>query len=109
MKKMLFALLLAAAVLLPLAACKPRQPSPADSLIGTWEDNYGLTEYKFETNGRMKIRALNLGSFRGTYRVDGDRINIRYRVLVKAVNETYVLKISGNTMYLDKNQFTRKK
>lgn len=109
MKRKLFALLLILLLLLPLMGCKARQAVAADSLIGTWKDNYGLTEYKFENGGKMRIQALNLGSFKGTYQVSGNKITIQYRVLVENVKDTYTLKISGNTMYLDKNQFTRKK
>lgn len=109
MKRKFLALLLMLLLLLPVMGCKARQGTAADSLIGTWKDNYGLTEYKFENGGRMKIQALNLGSFKGTYRVNGDKITIQYHVLVQNVKDTYTLQVSGNTMYLDKNQFTRKK
>lgn len=79
------------------------------SIVGAWKDSYGLTEYKFEQGGKMKLEALNIGSFKGTYRIDSDKITIEYRVFVKNVKDTYQLKLDGNTMYLNDNQFTRKK
>lgn len=107
MKQKILALLLTALLLITASGCGAKHVS-ADSLVGTWKDDYGLTEYKFEDNGEMKIQALNLGSFKGTYEVSGDRITMHYHVLLNDVNDTYTLKVNGNKMYLDKNQFTRK-
>ena len=107
MKKKLPALFLSVLLLLASSGCGAK-PAVSDSLVGTWKDDYGLTEYRFEDSGKMKIQALSLGSFRGTYRLNGDRITLHYRVLTKDVNDTYRLKVSGNNMYLDKNKFTRK-
>ncbi len=110
MKTRNWTVLLAVCLLLSLAGCKTVAANAnADSIVGTWKDSYGLTEYKFEQNGKMKIEALNLGSFKGTYQIDGDQITIEYRVVVKDVKDTYQLKLDGNTMYLNENQFTRKK
>jgi hypothetical protein len=101
--------LLTALLLLPLTGCEAVPANDKDSIIGTWNDSYGLTEYKFEQNGIMKIEALNLGSFKGAYRIVNDKITIEYRVVLKDVKETYTLKLDGNTMYLDDKTFTRKK
>lgn len=109
MKRRFFTLLLVLVLILPLMGCTAKQTAAVNTLAGTWKDNYGLTEYKFDNNGNMRIQALNLGSFKGTYQVAGDKITIQYRVLVKDVKDTYTMKLSGNTLYLDKNQFTRKK
>lgn len=107
MKQELKALLLSAALLLTLSGCGAK-PASSDGLVGTWKDDYGLTEYRFEDGGRMKLDALHLGSFRGTYRLDGDTITLRYRVLSKDVNDTYTLKLRGDSLYLGENRFTRK-
>lgn len=103
----LFALFLT----LSLAGCQSvtANTDSEDSIIGTWQDSFGLTEYKFEQGGKMKLEALNLGSFKGTYLIDGDQITIEYRIVVKDVKDTYQLKLDGSTMYLNGNQFTRKK
>ena len=112
MLKKVLALLLTLFLLLP-AGCRKAKPAVADELIGTWRDSYGLTEYQFQSGGKMKISALKVGplkgSFNGTYSTDGDKITIRYRVLVKDVLNTYTFRIDGDTLYLDKNTFTRKK
>lgn len=108
MNKKLPALLLSALLLLASSGCGAK-PAASGSLVGTWKDDYGLTEYRFEDGGKMKIQALSLGSFRGTYQLNGNRITLHYRVLTKDVNDTYMLKVNGNSMYLDKNKFTRKK
>ncbi len=68
------------------------KPAVSGSLVGTWKDDYGLTEYQFEDSGTMKIQALSLGSFRGTYKLNGDKITLHYRVLAKDVNDTYQVK-----------------
>lgn len=109
MLKKILALLLTVFLMVPAFGCHPAKPADADALIGTWKDSYGLTEYQFQSGGAMKISALKLGSFKGTYQIDGDKITIRYRVLVKDVVNTYTFRIDGNTLYLDKNTFTRKK
>lgn len=109
MKKRFLVLLLGLLLLLFSFGCAKKKSAPADSLVGTWKDSYGLTEYKFENGGKMKIEALSLGSCSGTYSVSGGKITIRYRVLVKDVKDTYALRLNGNTMYLDENKFTRKK
>lgn len=112
MPKKVLALLLTLFLLLPAFGCQPAKPA-ADVLVGTWKDSYGLTEYQFQSGGKMKISALKVGplkgTFSGTYSTDGDKITIRYRVLVKDVVDTYTFRIDGNTLYLDKNTFTRKK
>lgn len=108
MKKRFWVILLTA-VLLLLAGCGTRQTRNADSIVGTWKDSYGLTEYKFEDGGKMKIEALNLGSFRGTYQIDGDKISIEYQVALSKVQDSYTMKLDGNTLYLNDKVFTRKK
>ena len=110
MKAKHLVVLLCAVFLLVFAGCKtvPANVS-SDSVIGTWKDSYGLTEYKFEPDGKMKIEALNLGSFKGSYSIANDKITIEYSVVVKKVTDTYSLKLDGNTMYLDDKEFTRKK
>lgn len=101
--------LLAAFLLLSLAGCKAAPAPNHNSIIGTWKDSYGLTQYKFEQDGKMKLEALDLGSFKGTYQIDGDQITIQYRIVIKEIKDTYQLRLDGNTMYLDDKQFTRKK
>ncbi len=108
MTRKLPAVLLCVLLLLASSGCGAKAAS-SNSLLGTWKDDYGLTEYQFEGSGKMKLHALSLGSFRGTYKLNGDRITLHYRVLTKDVDSTYRLKVSGNSMYLDKNKFTRKK
>jgi hypothetical protein len=108
MKKRFWAGLLVA-VLLLFSGCKAKPAGNADSIVGTWKDSYGLTEYKFEDGGKMKIEALNLGSFSGTYQIDGDQISIQYRVALSKVQDSYTMKLDGNTLYLNDQVFTRKK
>lgn len=113
MRKKILALLLLLFVLLPAYGCRSAKPAGADALIGTWKDGYGLTEYQFQSGGKMKISALRVGplkgTFDGTYTTDGNKITIRYRVLVKDVSDTYTFRIDGDSLYLDKNVFKRKK
>lgn len=105
----IFAAFLVAAVLVLFSACGAAPATAQDSIAGTWKDSYGLTEYSFYTDGTMKIEALNhLGSFKGTYAIEGDRIAIDYRVVVKEVKETYTFRIDGNTLYLNDKKFQRK-
>lgn len=109
MIKRFFTALLLSAALLFCAGCKPA-PAPApDSIVGTWKDSYGLTEYKFNGDGTMKIEALNLGSFKGTYRTDGPALTVEYRVVVKDVRETFQYRVDGDKLYLDNSEFKRKK
>jgi hypothetical protein len=110
MKRKHLILLLASLLLLSFSGCKTVPASISnDSIVGTWKDSYGLTEYQFEQDSKMKIEALDLGSFKGNYKIDGDKITMEYRVVVKDVKETYTLKLDGNTMYLDGKTFSRKK
>ena len=102
-------ILLFAVLLFVLAGCKSVQANNAgDSIVGTWKDSYGLTEYKFDTDGKMKIEALNIGSFKGTYHIDNGKITMVYSVVVEKVTDVYTIKLESNTMYLDDKEFTRK-
>jgi len=102
-------ILLCTVILLVLAGCKSVQTNTAsDSIVGTWKDAYGLTEYKFDTDGKMKIEALNIGSFKGTYHIDNGKITMVYSVVVEKVTDVYTIKLESNTMYLDDKEFTRK-
>lgn len=110
MKTKSWGVLLTVLLLLSLAGCAAVPASAGgDDITGAWKDAYGLTEYQFEPDGKMKIEALNLGSFKGSYRMDGGKITIQYRVLLKDVTDTYRVRIDGNSMYLDDNCFARKK
>lgn len=106
MKRLLPALLLAFALLL-FSGCRARTAPEPDSIVGTWKDSYGLTEYKFNDDGTMKIEALNLGSFKGTYRVDGAKLTVEYRVVVKDVKDTFDFRLDGDTLYLNDKEFRR--
>ncbi len=102
--------LLCTVCLFVLAGCKTVAANTAgDSIIGTWKDAYGLTEYEFEPGDKMKIEALSIGSFKGTYHIDDDKITIEYSVVVNKVKDTYTLKLDADKMYLDDKEFTRKK
>jgi hypothetical protein len=111
MKAKHLVVLLCAVVLFCFAGCKtvPANQANNDTVVGTWKDSYGLTEYKFKQDGKMQIEALNIGSFNGSYEINNDKITIEYSVVVNKVKDTYSLKLNGNTMYLDDKEFTRKK
>ena len=108
MKRKLLALL-TLLILLFASGCRAATTQTPDSLIGTWKDSYGLTEYRFDEDGTMRLDALNLGNFKGTYKINGDQITIEYKVVVKQVTNTYSYRIDGKTLYLDDKPFTRKK
>lgn len=109
MKQRILAAVLALVMILSFAGCTTVEASTSpNNIVGVWKDTYGLTKYQFQPDGKMKIQALNLGSFQGTYEIDGDHITIQYRILIKNVKDTYQMKLEGNTLYLNKNQFTRK-
>lgn len=108
MKRTISVFLLALAFL-ALVGCKAAPPSEPDSVVGLWKDSYGLTEYRFNADGTMKIEALNLGSFKGTYQIQDSKITIQYRIVLKNVKDTYTYRIDGDTLYLDNQEFTRKK
>lgn len=103
--------LLAVLLMLSFSGCEAVQTTavPGDTILGSWKDNCGLTAYQFEQDGKMKLEALNLGSFQGTYQIDGDKITIEYKILVKNVKDTYKFHLDGNTMYLNDTCFSRKK
>lgn len=110
MKLKSWMILLAAITLMLCSACTTvRADTDRDSIVGTWSDSYGLTKYQFQTNGSMKIQALSIGTFKGTYQVAGDEITIEYRILIKDVKNTYKMKLEGNKLYLNGNEYTRKK
>lgn len=103
-------ILLCTVLLFVLAGCKSVEANTAgDSIVGTWKDAYGLTEYQFDTDGKMKIEALNIGAFKGTYHIDNGKITMEYSVVVEKVKDVYTIKLDSNTMYLDDKEFTRKK
>lgn len=104
-----FLILLTMLFLLAASGCGAAPAKENASLVGTWKDSYGLTQYRFDSGGEMRLEALKLGSFKGTYEVSGDQLTIRYRVMVKDVKNTYTYRIDGNTLYLGKDKFTRKK
>ncbi len=110
LKRKAAAFLFAAVLFLALSGsgCATVRVSSSDGLLGTWKDAYGLTEYRFEPGGQMKLKALNVGHFKGTYRTEGNRIAIRYRVLGRDVSDTYTIRLEGNTMYLDGDEFIRR-
>lgn len=107
MKRILTALL--AALLLLCAGCKAAPKPGPDQIAGIWKDSYGLTEYRFNQDGTMKIEALNFGSFKGTYSIQGSQITIQYKIVVKDVKDTYDFRIDGDTLYLGDEEFRRKK
>ncbi|HHV30986.1 DUF5640 domain-containing protein [Caproiciproducens sp. LBM24188] len=110
MKQRILTVLLTVIMIFSFTGCTTVKASTnPDTIVGEWSDAYGLTKYQFQPDGKMKIQALNLGSFKGTYQIEDDRITIQYRILMKDIKNTYQLKLDGNTLYLDKNQFTRKK
>ncbi len=90
-----------------------QKPAPQteenNSIIGTWQDEYGLKKYTFAPDGKMKIQALSVGSFHGQYNMQNDRITIEYNVLMKKEKSTYQYKLKDHKLYLDDQVFTRKK
>ncbi|MFU0831921.1 MAG: DUF5640 domain-containing protein [Oscillospiraceae bacterium] len=106
MKKWILAIL--TVILLLLSGCKTAPPSKSDSIAGVWKDTCGLTEYRFHADGTMKMKVLNLGSFRGTYNIQGSEITIEYKIMVKNVKDVYSFQLDGDTLYLNKQKFLRK-
>ena len=110
------ALLLVLALLFSLAACQPEQQTVAppasseteESIIGRWKDSYGLTEMEFHEDGSMKIEALDIGSFDGSYKINDNKLTIEYSIIIKTVRETYLYKLKDGILYLDEKEFTRK-
>ena len=62
MKKRFVALLLGLLLLLSAFGCSRKQTVPTGSLVGTWKDSYGLTEYK----SRRSASAPAAGPTRST-------------------------------------------
>lgn len=101
-------LLAAVLMLLAMAGCAQTTVAESSSpLSGSWEDAYGLTGYVFADDGTCKIKALNLGTFTGTYQVQGDKITIRYQILAKAVQDSYAYRIEHSTLYLGDTAYHR--
>ena len=98
-------------VILSFSACRTATPTIAQqgTIIGTWQDAYGLTKYKFSDHGKMKIQALNIGSFDGKYDMQDNHITIEYNVLLKKEKNTYTYQLKDNKLYLDGKIFKRKK
>ncbi|WP_416201085.1 MAG: DUF5640 domain-containing protein [Thermocaproicibacter melissae] len=107
MKKKWAVLPLAAALLLALSGCGSKAVS-SDGLVGIWKDQSGLTEYQFEPDGEMRLKALTLGSFKGTYHVEGNKITLRYHILTQEVKDTYTIKVDGDSLFLDQSKYIRR-
>jgi hypothetical protein len=101
--------ILAALLILFGSGCRAVPKTAPDTISGVWKDSYGLMEYRFNPNGTMKVEALNFGSFKGTYLIQDSRITIQYKVVVKSVKETYEFRLDGDTLFLDDQEFKRKK
>lgn len=84
------------------------QPSSAgDPLLGRWEDTYGLTEYEFLEDGKLKIFAFGI-AFDGTYERMGSQMTISYTVLGSVERNTYQFDFQGDRFFLDQAEFLRK-
>ena len=91
-----------------LYACSgPREPSSDDPLLGRWEDTYGLTEYEFFEDGKLKIFAFGI-AFDGTYERTENQMTISYTVLGSVEKHTYEFDFQGDRFLLDQTEFTRK-
>lgn len=86
--------------------------SQEELLLGEWRDNANFSGYEFFDNGTMKVMYFNMasinlenivdGTFSGTYKVDGDRLEISYTMYSKSNTEKYTFKVENNTLVLKK-------
>ena len=58
---------LALAVWLGMAGCG------RDDMVGTFEDEFGMTRYEFQRQGRVYVSVLGT-TVAGEYRLEGDRV-----------------------------------
>lgn len=105
-----FYIIIAIAVMLSFSACRNAEPpvEEKNSIVGTWQDSYGLTKYTFFHNGKMKIKVLNIGSFNGNYDMHDDHITIEYSIPLKKERNTYSYKLKDNKLYLDGKAFIKR-
>jgi hypothetical protein len=95
-------------LLLACAGCKKAPAaSPENPLIGQWRDTYGLTEYEFFDDTNLKLTAIGIASFQGTYSIEEDQMTISYSVLGKEEVKTYDFRIEKDRFFLDKTEFER--
>jgi len=104
-------IVLGIAVILCFSVYQKATPTVAESnsIVGTWQDASGLTKYTFTQDGKMKIQALNIGSFKGDYNLKDNQITIEYNVIIKKEKNTYTYQLKDSKLYLDDKVFTRKK
>ena len=79
-------------VLLALAAAPALNGCGRDTLVGTYEDELGMTRYEFLGNGEVQVSVLGT-TVVAEYRLDGDN------VLVTSPQGTLVLTRRGEQLH----------
>lgn len=96
-------------VLLVVAGCaKPAQADPQNPLAGSWEDVYGLTSYEFLEDQHLKLRAMGVASFGGSYSIEEDQMTVTLSILGQNETHTYAFRMEDNRFFLNQTEFVRK-
>ncbi len=96
-------------VLLIAAGCaRPPQADSKDPLAGRWQDVYGLTEYEFYGKQQLKMKAMGMVTFDGSYSVDGDQMTVTLSILGRPDSHCYTFLLQGNRFFLNQTEFVRK-
>lgn len=96
-------------VLLAAAGCaRPPQADSQDPLAGRWQDVYGLTEYEFFGKQQLKLKAIGMASFDGSYSIDGDQMTVTLSILGQPDTHRYTFRMEGDRFFLNQTEFVCK-
>lgn len=84
-----------------------KEPELSELLVGKWSDSAGMSGFEFFSDGKVSFTYANLSALgisfdgtidNGTYKLNGNKLNIAYSIYSATIDKSYEISISDDEL-----------
>lgn len=84
-----------------------KEPELSELLVGKWSDSAGVSGFEFFSDGKVSFTYANLSALgisfdgtidNGTYKLNGNKLNIAYSIYSATIDKTYEISIEDDEL-----------
>ncbi len=86
-----------------------KEPELSELLLGKWSDSAGMSGFEFFSDGKVSFTYANLSALgisfdgtidNGTYKLNGNKLNIAYSIYSATIDKTYEISIEDDELMM---------